>query len=243
MNTKRQTIWLVSMLSLMVVLSAYYLFTEDVSKLNTVTEKVAQEDIKVTTEQKDPSAGDKAVSSGVASGISTGSSSGAASGKTSETGITSGTAAGTSSGDAKASGKASGDQNKSTDAQVLQQVAKTKTGTDYFVDLAYKRNQDLGKKIEGLQNIFGDAKKSADEISQAYAEFDKIQSVKEKMENLEDLLGKTYSNAIVLEDGSKYKAVVQVSGKLDAKQAQGIIDLMIQELGVTKEAVSVQYLN
>lgn len=243
MNTKRQTIWLVSMLSLMVVLSAYYLFTEDVSKLNTATEKVAQEDIKVTTEQKDPSAGDKAVSSGVASGISTGSSSGAASGKTSETGITSGTAAGTSSGDAKASGKASGDQNKSTDAQVLQQVAKTKTGTDYFVDLAYKRNQDLGKKIEGLQNIFGDAKKSADEISQAYAEFDKIQSVKEKMENLEDLLGKTYSNAIVLEDGSKYKAVVQVSGKLDAKQAQGIIDLMIQELGVTKEAVSVQYLN
>ncbi|MFX3633600.1 MAG: SpoIIIAH-like family protein [Candidatus Pristimantibacillus sp.] len=29
MNTKRQTIWLVSMLSLMVVLSAYYLFTQD----------------------------------------------------------------------------------------------------------------------------------------------------------------------------------------------------------------------
>lgn len=29
MNGKRQTIWLVSMLSLMVVLSAYYLFTED----------------------------------------------------------------------------------------------------------------------------------------------------------------------------------------------------------------------
>jgi hypothetical protein len=31
MNTKRQTIWLVSMLSLMVVLSAYYLFTQDTS--------------------------------------------------------------------------------------------------------------------------------------------------------------------------------------------------------------------
>lgn len=29
MNTKRQTIWLVAMLSLMVVLSAYYLFTQD----------------------------------------------------------------------------------------------------------------------------------------------------------------------------------------------------------------------
>jgi len=31
MNSKRQTIWLVSMLSLMVILSAYYLFTEDVT--------------------------------------------------------------------------------------------------------------------------------------------------------------------------------------------------------------------
>ncbi len=29
MNSKRQTVWLVSMLSLMVILSAYYLFTED----------------------------------------------------------------------------------------------------------------------------------------------------------------------------------------------------------------------
>ena len=35
MNTKRQTIWLVSMLSLMVVLSAYYLFTEDATPTDT----------------------------------------------------------------------------------------------------------------------------------------------------------------------------------------------------------------
>lgn len=34
MNNKRQTVWLVSMLSLMVVLSAYYLFTEDSSPAN-----------------------------------------------------------------------------------------------------------------------------------------------------------------------------------------------------------------
>jgi len=34
MNNKRQTIWLVSMLSLMVILSAYYLFSEDVPSTN-----------------------------------------------------------------------------------------------------------------------------------------------------------------------------------------------------------------
>jgi len=38
MNTKRQTIWLVSMLSLMVVLSAYYLFTQDIGGKDKVTD-------------------------------------------------------------------------------------------------------------------------------------------------------------------------------------------------------------
>lgn len=38
MNTKRQTVWLVSMLSLMVVLSAYYLFTQDVDTPDVLTD-------------------------------------------------------------------------------------------------------------------------------------------------------------------------------------------------------------
>jgi len=38
MNTKRQTIWLVSMLSLMVILSAYYLFTQDIGSDNKLTD-------------------------------------------------------------------------------------------------------------------------------------------------------------------------------------------------------------
>lgn len=38
MNTKRQTIWLVSMLSLMVVLSAYYLFTQEIGNKDQVSD-------------------------------------------------------------------------------------------------------------------------------------------------------------------------------------------------------------
>lgn len=38
MNTKRQTIWLVSMLSLMVVLSAYYLFTQEIGDKDQVSD-------------------------------------------------------------------------------------------------------------------------------------------------------------------------------------------------------------
>ncbi|MCA0754518.1 SpoIIIAH-like family protein [Paenibacillus sp. N4] len=44
MNTKRQTVWLVSMLSLMVVLSAYYLFTQDIDSPNVLTDGTQTED-------------------------------------------------------------------------------------------------------------------------------------------------------------------------------------------------------
>jgi stage III sporulation protein AH len=199
------------MLSLMVVLSAYYLFTEDVNKLNTATEKVTQEDIKVNTEVKDPKAGDQAVSGGLASS--------------------------TKSTDAKAA------QGKTTDSQVLEKVQTTaKSGADYFVELAYKRNQDFKKQLEQFLNIMSDTKKSADEITKATDEYEKLQTMQAKVENLEEMLAKNYKNAIVLEEGKKYKAVVQAE-KLEAKQAQSIIDMMIKELGVSKDTVSVQYMH
>ena len=40
MNNKKQTIWLVSMLGLMVILSAYYLFTDEVNPVPAVTNEV-----------------------------------------------------------------------------------------------------------------------------------------------------------------------------------------------------------
>lgn len=42
MNTRRQTIWLVSMLSLMVILSAYYLFSSGTDNLNDVAKQYEQ---------------------------------------------------------------------------------------------------------------------------------------------------------------------------------------------------------
>ncbi|MBO9605625.1 MAG: SpoIIIAH-like family protein [Paenibacillaceae bacterium] len=56
MNTKRQTIWLVSMLSLMVVLSAYYLFTEDSGKLKVADDGTGTEEIKVDSQEIAPPA-------------------------------------------------------------------------------------------------------------------------------------------------------------------------------------------
>jgi stage III sporulation protein AH len=46
MNSKRQTIWLVSMLSLMVVLSAYYLLTDETTRFHFQASEVDQQSLK-----------------------------------------------------------------------------------------------------------------------------------------------------------------------------------------------------
>lgn len=45
MNTKRQTVWLVSMLSLMVVLSAYYLFSDKPDNVDTLSDSLLGDEI------------------------------------------------------------------------------------------------------------------------------------------------------------------------------------------------------
>ncbi|OUM96870.1 MAG: hypothetical protein A9Z00_04685 [Thermobacillus sp. ZCTH02-B1] len=57
MNSRRQTIWLVSMLSLMVVLSAYYLFTEDLDTGPADGRQAAADDTGIVVDEVDPDAG------------------------------------------------------------------------------------------------------------------------------------------------------------------------------------------
>jgi len=54
MNTRRQTIWLVSMLSLMVVLSAYYLFTEDLDTGPQDSRHTAEDDHGIVVDEAEP---------------------------------------------------------------------------------------------------------------------------------------------------------------------------------------------
>jgi stage III sporulation protein AH len=54
MNTRRQTIWLVSMLSLMVVLSAYYLFTEDLGTGSPEGKQAATDEHGIVVDEVEP---------------------------------------------------------------------------------------------------------------------------------------------------------------------------------------------
>lgn len=101
MNTKRQTIWLVSMLSLMVVLSAYYLFTEDVNNLDFSAKGAVPKEVSINAGQLDSQSGAAATTNGAA---------GKAAAGASATGTTTGgaTANGTAASGASAGGTAAG---------------------------------------------------------------------------------------------------------------------------------------
>ena len=58
--------------------------------------------------------------------------------------------------------------------------------------------------------------------------------------NIEAQLQQQFGNAVVKEESEKYNVVV-LSDKLDAKGAADIVGLVMKELKVTQDKVTVQY--
>ncbi|MCS7461642.1 SpoIIIAH-like family protein [Paenibacillus doosanensis] len=265
MNTKRQTIWLVSMLSLMVVLSAYYLFTEDVNKLDfaaesTVTDPSAKEIVVNTNDLngKQPAADAK---SGAQTDVKTDAAAPAgkqqttdstktdakASGAKAETSTDAKTNADTGAkqdakADPQATSKANEEQVSAADAKVLQQVqTQAKSGTDYFISLGLKRDEDLAKQSEKWVTILSDTKQTAEAAANAATELKKIEENSAKVSDLEESLMKDFPQAVITEEGSKWKVTVQ-STKLEKSQAVSIVDKVMQEMNVGPDKVVVQYI-
>ncbi len=220
MNAKRQTVWLVSMLSLMVVLSAYYLFTEDVNEIEVANNQIQGNEIKVDTvttsgDNKAATDASKDTKSQPTTATVTDSKTGAATTTTTDA--------------------------KKTDAEILKQVAsKATSGSDFFKTAQMKRQEELGILTEKWMTVSLDSKKSTEEVQKALNELDKIADQEARVSNLEDQLGKDFSNALVLQEGSKWKVVVQAA-KLEKSQGVSIIDLVMNELNIGADKVSIQY--
>jgi stage III sporulation protein AH len=214
MNSKRQTIWLVSMLSLMVVLSAYYLFTEDASKLNSVKDASQIENIKIdTTETTSDSTAktDKITQSNTKEKA-----------------------------DVEAKAKSEATAKQLTDADVLEKVAQQgKSSDDYFMAQQMQRNDNLAKQTQNLMTIITDSKQNTEAVTKAYDDLHVIQTRTEKLNGIEEELMKDYPNVIVTEDANKYKVVLQ-DDKLEKSQAVSIVDLVMNELSVGPENISIQ---
>ncbi|WP_040951345.1 SpoIIIAH-like family protein [Gorillibacterium massiliense] len=245
MNSKRQTIWLVSMLSLMVVLSAYYLFTEDSSKLNssanqTVTDGIQTDSHEVGTDASTTTTGSKGqVDSSKDSTKNSSKDSSKDSSKGTQADSKSASSVKNSAGDQATSGKASGEL---TDSQILDQLnQQNASGSDFFSTSVDKRSADVDNQVSSLQAAIDDPKAEPASIAKSYTEMDQITNLDAKQKNLEAaLMDEGFEQAVVLKENNKFKVIVQTD-KLEKSEAVSIIDRVVNELNIQPGQVSVQF--
>ncbi|MFS0871402.1 SpoIIIAH-like family protein [Paenibacillus xylanilyticus] len=273
MNNKRQTVWLVSMLSLMVILSAYYLFTEDSGPVNAPVAESQQVDgmkegeVKETAGILDPTEGlvvNEVVNGGEVTG--TDASEQPASEPTEDPAATEGQeAAETEQAPASEPGASEPEANQETDKgtttapdaagsetegiatktdeEVLKEMEEQNTAasaSSQFQNYQWQREESNNRKYEELMTIAGDLSKTPEENAKATEELRTLEEKEAKINGIEETLSQQFANAIVQEDADKYKVVV-LSDKLDVKQAVSIVDLVMKELAVTQNKISVQY--
>ncbi|SDW33317.1 SpoIIIAH-like family protein [Paenibacillus sp. CF384] len=233
MNNKRQTIWLVSMLSLMVILSAYYLFTEDVNPSQVATDGTQQEQVKGdATEASGTTANDEGITvTDVTDGTSANATDPNAADSTSNAAQDQGTAT-----DPAATAAANQE-----DQAVLDQLEKAGGfSASVFSQMQEKRDQKLYDEYNKLYGTISDTKQDDKAAGSAVEQLNLLEDKSSKITGLEEELVKQFNNAAVYPDGDRYKVVVQ-SDKLEKSQADSILTMVITELGVSPEQVTIQY--
>ncbi|MNO62675.1 Stage III sporulation protein AH [compost metagenome] len=307
MNGKRQTIWLVSMLSLMVVLSAYYLFTEDsgasipkdtagtmqVDSLKNdtanaalptvgdkgivVNEVVNQGDVVADKGVVDSASGTTATDDSAVTGTTDDSATTAVkeesskaaadsgnsekastdtaakdSGKTTDTAAKDSATKETAATDKAATDKTATDTAANTnsktpaknDKEILDEVAsQSVSASSMFTNYLYEREQKNLKSQQDLLALINDMDKTPADNAVAQEQLLNLEEKESKITGIEEQLQQKYGEAIVKEEaGDSYKVVV-LSDKLDVKQAVSIVDLVMKELSVSQDKVSVQYVS
>lgn len=261
MNSKRQTIWLVSMLSLMVVLSAYYLFTDDVDKLNQATDQTPTEQINVESKGIDADKAnaqldqlqDKDATSaadpkdGTDLGIDSPSLTEIADAHANQAKKAEAEQQLDEPADA-ASGAVTGKDNEAketlTDAEILGKVEQQgQNAEDYFTYQQLTKSDELSQKMSDLTAVMANTSESVEVQSKAYDDYTKLEDQQARQTRIEEqLLKDGYENVVLLNESGKWKIVV-AAGTLEKTQAVNIIDLVTKELNVAPDKVMVQYRN
>jgi len=237
MNTKRQTVWLVSMLSLMVILSAYYLFTEDVgSKAELLTENTQQQPDGAT----EVAVGEGGIIVDAVVGSENGNSTNAATESTKGNEGNAGKAENSSTEKEDADADAAAQAAKE-DQEVLRQIEAQGMASSIFNQIQYKRDQQFKAENNRLYGVISDTKQDPQTATKAVEELDLLEEKTAVITNVEEELSKQFNQAIVsVESNDKYKVVVQ-SNKLEKSEADGIVQLVMKELDLRADQVSVQF--
>ncbi|MFJ8527818.1 SpoIIIAH-like family protein [Bacillus sp. NPDC094106] len=205
---KKQTVWLLTMLSLVVVLSVYYVTTPE--KMNNVTptasEKMGQEkqgtEKETTKETSNNEAGKKETAN-------------------KET-------------DKKDSGNKGTSSKETSNKEVSKKESNVtvQSSDENFTALRMQMEDQRSAEKEKLQDVMKSTKSSAEEISKAKADFDAINTMQTKEGLLETVIKSQggYKDALVRAEGSDIKVTVKAA-KHSQKEANKIIQLVRSEAG------------
>lgn len=237
MNTKRQTIWLVSMLGLMVVLSAYYLFTDNVGDLETTGE----DNVPTGTVIESVEVGDNADLPDLNELAGTGAggehewmASGLWEELAGEADQVHGE--GMETGDLTASS----DSAPSGDEAILERVqAGAQSGEEYIAALEMERTHNLSKEIESLFNVALDQSKSPEEVARADERLRYIEETQAIVDDLEGQLLQQFENVVIAEMNGKWNVVVK-SPSLDRGEVVKIIDMVMEGLNISANQIVVE---
>jgi stage III sporulation protein AH len=213
------------MLSLMVVLSAYYLFTDNIDELDVASEN---EEVNHTVidavevdEHSDLTELDELLASaGQLDGTSTS--------------VESTPDIGTDEGLVTIN---------DSDKKTLQKVqAGAQSGEEVLASIDMKRTQALQKETEKLMEIALDPKKTVDEVASAENRLQMIEETQAKVSDLEDQLMREYENVIITEEKGKWNVIIQAD-KLQRSEAVTIIDMVNEQLQVSPSKIAVEFVS
>ena len=221
MNTKRQTIWLVSMLSLMVILSAYYLFTDNVGEVDLASEQDGQQTtiLVEVSEHTELSELDELLA------------------QASQIGQTAQAEDQTLPGTGESVATSESNQN------ILDKVkAGAQTGEEVLAAIDMQRTEALKKETERLMEIALDPKKSVEEVAIAETELQRIEEDQARVSDLEDQLMRQYENVVITQEKGVWNVIIQAD-KLQRSEVVTIIDMVNEQLEVSPAKVSVEYVS
>ncbi|WP_309118761.1 SpoIIIAH-like family protein [Paenibacillus sp.] len=245
MNTRRQTVWLVSMLGLMVVLSAYYLFTDEADQIPVPTEQTAQNEIIVegvgmmdpTSAQPDVTIDDIATleEDATADGAAEGTAEGAAESATD--GVAEGADPATPE-DATAEA-----EETITDEQVLEQVSN-RSSADAITAMQIERDSDFSRQIEALTAAMTNEEASEQQITEAINKHSALMDLEAKLIAFEEKLLGDYENVAVMYDDQKQHFTVHVSAaQLEKSEAVSIVTEAMKDLNIAIHQITVKLYN
>lgn len=249
MNTRRQTVWLVSMLGLMVVLSAYYLFTDDADQLPMVTEQTSGNEIVVEgVGMMDPTAAqlgeiDIQQIAALEETEADGENAAEPLAGSAEAGPETGTETGSEAAPEAAAGTAPGAAEETavaTDQEVLEQLANM-SGTDAITAMQIERDSFFSKQIEELTAALANENASEEELTAALNKQSELMDLEAKMIAFEEKLLGNYENVAVTYDSGKQHYTINVSAaELEKSEAVSIVTEAMHDLNIALHQISVR---